>query len=285
MKTSRVVGMVAVVHVVGIGALLLSQGCGTRQPRVEPPPVPVMPPSLSPAPAPVRPPPPAPIAPMPRPLPEEQLKTYEVRPGDSLGRIAQRYGVSVNELVELNQLENPNRIRVGQKILLPAHAREREPVSQAPAAPRATPQGAVEYRVMPGDSLSRIAQRYGVKVAEIMEANGLGSDRIRAGQKLIIPHPRRTPSAPAPSTPATPSTPSTGATAPTSVPAPRPPPVSEPAPNEVPSPLQYTVQEGDTLETIAASFSVSVESLRRLNNLSPDAEVRPGQRIRIPLSD
>jgi len=283
MKTSRVVGMVAAAHAAGIGALLLAQGCGTRQPRVEPPPAPVMPPPLAPAPAPVRPPPPAPIAPAPRPLPEEQLKTYEVRPGDSLGRVAQRYGVSVHELMELNQLENPNRIRVGQKILLPAHAREREPVSQPPVTPRATPQGAVEYRVMPGDSLSRIAQRYGVKVAEIMEANGLGSDRIRAGQKLIIPHPRRTPSATAPSAPATPSSPSTGATPPAA--APRPSPVSEPAEAVAPSPLQYTVQEGDTLETIAASFSVSVESLRRLNNLSPDAEVRSGQRIRIPLSD
>ncbi len=297
MKMTVMGGIVAAAHLAGLGILLLSQGCGTSQPRVEPPPAPVMPPRavqpLAPAP---KPPPPAPFSPVPKPLPEEQLKTYEVRPGDSLGRIAQRYGITTRELIELNKIENPNRIRIGQKILLPAHVREREVATPAPPSPspRTTPAGSIEHVVMPGESLSRIAQRYGVKVSEIMEANGLGSDRIRAGDRLVIPHPKNVPSGSAPVAHTKPSA-SAAAPAPAPTPAPAAPPNRsaeaprkespvEPAgpPTGGTAPLMYTVHEGDTLETIARTFMVRVDSLRRLNNLPPGAEVKAGQRIQIP---
>ena len=52
-----------------------------------------------------------------------------------------------------------------------------------------------------------------------------------------------------------------------------------------PAPVIYVVREGDTLETISRLFMVSVESLRRINSLGENADVRAGQRIQVPLSE
>lgn len=49
--------------------------------------------------------------------------------------------------------------------------------------------------------------------------------------------------------------------------------------------VPYVVREGDTVAQIAKDFMVSAASLRRANNMAPDAEVRAGQRILIPTSD
>ncbi len=311
MKTSGVVSAVVAVHAVGIGALLLAQGCGTRQPKVEPPPAPVLPPrAATPAPAPTTPaplPPPARFTPAPKPLPEEQTTTYIVQPGDTLSRIAQRHGVSAREIVELNKLEKPDRIRVGQKLTLPSTASAPTPAAAKPsatAAPRALPPGAVEYRVMPGDTLSHIAVRYGVKVSELREANDLTGDRLEVGQRLIVPHPRKTPPAPAasasPKTPPAPASPpaasapvapartsSTSASPPAASASPKTPPAPPAATPDgnTAGTVLYTAREGDTLAAVARDFMVSEATLRRVNNLAPEAEIKPGQKILIPLSE
>ena len=55
--------------------------------------------------------------------PPVEYKTYTVKKGDTLSGIAYRYGVRVAEIVEINRLPDPNRIRSGLVIKLPAHAR------------------------------------------------------------------------------------------------------------------------------------------------------------------
>lgn len=47
------------------------------------------------------------------------LETYDIQPGDSLGKIAERFGVSVDELMALNGIENPDHIEVGQTLTIP----------------------------------------------------------------------------------------------------------------------------------------------------------------------
>ena len=60
--------------------------------------------------------------------------------------------------------------------------------SSAPARPRSGSQSGIEHVVQPGESLSKIAAAYGVKMSVIVEENGLASpDSIRVGQKLFIP--------------------------------------------------------------------------------------------------
>jgi membrane-bound lytic murein transglycosylase D len=97
-------------------------------------------------------------------------RTHVVRRGETLSGIARRYGISQAKLREWNGLNQAGHIRAGQKLRLSAPAR-----------------AARTHVVRRGDTLSGLAQRYGVTVRAIREANGLRSDAIRAGTKLKIP--------------------------------------------------------------------------------------------------
>jgi murein DD-endopeptidase MepM/ murein hydrolase activator NlpD len=100
---------------------------------------------------------------------------YTVQPGDTLTRIAARFGTTVEALAEANHLVNPNLIYVGQVLLIPAST----------ASP--SPSGRV-HAVQPGETLYRIALRYGTTVERLMALNGLRNPhRIFVGQLLRIP--------------------------------------------------------------------------------------------------
>lgn len=99
--------------------------------------------------------------------------THVVRPGETLYSIARLYGVSVSAIAQANGIVNPNMIYVGQVLYIPTCA----PVS-----------GGVTHIVQPGETLTRIALRYGVSVWAIANANGLTNiNRIYVGQRLVIP--------------------------------------------------------------------------------------------------
>jgi membrane-bound lytic murein transglycosylase D len=101
------------------------------------------------------------------------LSEVTVGPGDSLLGIADRLGVGVDQLVAWNQIDNPNRIQVGQRLLVPTTA-------------SAQAQGVAEYEVRGGDTLYGIALEQGCTVAEIKRWNGLGSSTIHPGQALRV---------------------------------------------------------------------------------------------------
>jgi LysM repeat protein len=107
---------------------------------------------------------------------------YTVQSGDTLGRIAQRFNTTVAELVRLNNITNPDALKVGQQLKVPGAG------GAAPAAqPAASGQGRT-HTVQSGETLSRIAKQYGVTVNQILTANKIDNpDRIFVGQKLIIP--------------------------------------------------------------------------------------------------
>jgi LysM repeat protein len=103
--------------------------------------------------------------------------TYVVQRGDTLSVIAARYGTTVNYLVSLNGLMNPNFIYVGQ-------------VLRVPGAPSAVPDasGACVYWVKAGDTLTKIALQYGTTVWAIAIENNLANPSfIYVGQRLVIP--------------------------------------------------------------------------------------------------
>ncbi|MFO8004767.1 LysM peptidoglycan-binding domain-containing protein [Thioalkalivibrio sp.] len=108
---------------------------------------------------------------------------YQVRPGDNLGRIAQRHGVTVAELRGANNLRG-DLIRVGQRLRVPVSGT----VATAGAGPVRTAARAERHTVQAGDSLWTISRRYGVNVAGIRERNGLAADALlQPGQVLEIP--------------------------------------------------------------------------------------------------
>ncbi len=122
--------------------------------------------------------------------------TYVVRRGDTLSSIASRHGVRMSELVALNGLRSKHRIRIGQKLKLPTDSGG-TPTRTASYQPKATPKIAVTpatappasgiYTVRRGDNLTRIAERFGMSVAELVAMNDLRSrHRIAAGQRLRV---------------------------------------------------------------------------------------------------
>ncbi|MFY9551926.1 MAG: LysM peptidoglycan-binding domain-containing protein, partial [Thermoanaerobaculia bacterium] len=128
------------------------------------------------------------------------FKTHVARKGDTLPRIARKYGVSVASLAAANSLSSRSKLARGQEVLVPekvASARARRPKTpkRAQASKSQTEQasssksapGPKSYRVKSGDTLYRIALHHGVSVAEILAVNGLGGAAIKPGDRLKIP--------------------------------------------------------------------------------------------------
>ncbi len=117
------------------------------------------------------------------PLQEQAL--YVVSPGDTLTAIAARYGVSTSALAQANGISNPNRIYVGQKLVIPSASTS----GSSPAAPKPPSQAPATgiYIVQAGDTLSKIAARYGTTVQNLMSLNGLtNANFIWVGQRLKV---------------------------------------------------------------------------------------------------
>jgi LysM repeat protein len=154
---------------------------------------------------------------------------YVVKQGDYLSTIASKFHVSVAEIMALNGISDPNKVRVGQTLILPgkldieetAPAKKTAPTETKKPAPAAKPAAAVTppasapaadaaakklepvaaadgstvHEVKPGDMLAKIASKYGVTADAIRTANSLKGDKIMVGQKLKIPAPSPVPAA------------------------------------------------------------------------------------------
>lgn len=121
-----------------------------------------------------------------------QSCVYIIQPGDTLGRIATRAGSTVNEIMSMNSITNPNRISPGQEIFLPCDENETQATAPDPtedeSAVSAPPVSGQSYTVQRGDSLFTIAQRFGTTVADLTAANNLTNpNNLQVGQTLIIP--------------------------------------------------------------------------------------------------
>ncbi len=123
------------------------------------------------------------VATLPQYIPPDVVTDrHTVRRGDTLGAIARRYRTSVDAIKRLNNLRG-NLIRVGQVLRVPSRGGA---VTPAAPVPEAKPGETVTYVVRNGDNLFQIAKAYGTTVERIKAANGLDSDIITVGQKLVI---------------------------------------------------------------------------------------------------
>ena len=108
---------------------------------------------------------------------------HVVMKGDLLSTIAKKYGVTTRAIQEANPGVEATRLKIGQKLVIPARtasATAATPTNGATAA-------AKTYTVKSGDTLNGIARRNGVTVKELQAANNLTTTRITVGQKLRIP--------------------------------------------------------------------------------------------------
>lgn len=128
-----------------------------------------------------------------KPRPEytemDQRVRYRVRSGDYLGRIAERYGVGVRQIMRWNNMRS-TRLRVGQRLTIYPR-RLPEGTTKKTAQTKTTqpkPRGTYEtYVVKSGDSLWSIAQKYqSVSVAQLKSWNNLTSNKLKVGTKLKL---------------------------------------------------------------------------------------------------
>ena len=179
------------------------------------------------------------VLPFPGLAPAAALANVVVKPGETLSEIADRHGVSLTRLMQANGISNPNVITAGQSLRLPGSS----------AAASGSARGG-SVTVQPGDTLSDIADRQGVSLNQLMQANGITNpNMVVAGQKLVLPGSRRAQAAAAPR--ALPTAP-------------------------------YTVKSGETLSEIADRFGTSTERLIQLNGISNPNLVVAGTRLAIP---
>lgn len=156
---------------------------------------------------------------------------YTIQGGDTYYLLAQRYNTTVTAIAQANPGADPNNLRVGQVICIP----------QAPPSPSCS--NGFLYTVQPGDTFFLLAQRFGVTVAAIEQANpGVNPNSLQIGQTLCIPQG------------------GTGAC----------------------SGFHYTVQPGDTYYHLAQRFGVTVAAIEQANpGVNPNS-LQIGQIICIP---
>jgi membrane-bound lytic murein transglycosylase D len=153
---------------------------------------------------------------------------YVVQPGDSLSEISTAHGISLARLRELNGIpRNESLIHSGQRL-------------------RVAEESAIldVHVVRRGETLSSIAQRYGMPISTLRSLNGISPDRslIHVGQRLSV----------------------TGG-------------VSAANP-----PTVHVVRRGDSLIRIATRYGVKLSELLNLNRLTEQSIIHPGQKIRLP---
>jgi LysM repeat protein len=181
-------------------------------------------------------------------VPDGEGEVYIVAQGDTLGAIADSFRMSLSELRALNDLPpNSTLIVPGQRLLVSSSAAPAPAAAPEKTAPIAA--GARKtYVVRSGDTLGAIADAHGIGLSTLRRLNGMsrGATRIHPGQKLVVAQ-------------------DSGPVA------------------TLDGEAAYRVRRGDSLTTIARRFGVSVDELRRWNQIESD-RLMVGQSITIRAS-
>ena len=121
--------------------------------------------------------------------PPQGPQEYIVQKGDSFYTIGKKLGILTKAIQDANPNVNPNKLQIGQKIVIPTTAAPLVSggVAVGELLPGTTLGGEQTYTVKSGDTLTKIAAQHGTTVKALRSANNLGTDRILVGQKLVIP--------------------------------------------------------------------------------------------------
>jgi len=166
-----------------------------------------------------------------------------VKSGETLSEIAERNGVSLTRLMQANGITNPAFVEAGRRLVIPGNG-------STAAAPRPAAAAGGSYTVKSGETLSEIADRNGISLNRLMQANGISDPAfVEAGRRLVIPGSGSTAAAPRPTAAAGGS---------------------------------YTVKSGETLSEIADRNGTTVERLMQLNGISNANLVAAGTRLTLP---
>ena len=191
---------------------------------------------------------------------QEQIKTisdrsvHYVKKGETLSSIAKKYHVSVKQLKTWNNLRSDN-LSIGQKLIVYSSGAPMAQAGNAKPVERSTTQQI--HVVKKGETLSKIAQKYKCTINDLKKWNNLKSNTINVGQKLKVYPPENQ---------STPTAVQQGSIK------------QQTTTNS--SPTIYTVKSGDNLTKIAKKYKVTVDYIKKKNNLKSD-NLRVGQKLKL----
>jgi len=177
---------------------------------------------------------------------------HRVRRGDTLGGIADKYGVSVAAIKSANKMRSTT-IHPGQELLIAAAPKGMQLASYEQVTPARSRAPADKHTVRRGDTLWSIAKTHGVSMDRLANSNGLDrSGTLSIGQVLSIPGTAR---------------------------------LATTDSSSVSRSTTYVVRSGDSLSTIANKFRVRLTDLLGWNNLTKRSVIKPGQRLVMYVQD
>ena len=177
---------------------------------------------------------------------------HVVKKGETLSTIARKYHVSVNQLKQWNNLKS-DRISIGQRLTVYSSGAPMAQAGNDKPVERSTTQ--ITHTVKKGETLGKIAQKYKCTVTDLKRWNNLKSTTIKVGQKLKVYPPENQN-------------------------------VSNNSSNNSnnnsssKSTTTYTVKKGDSLWSIAKKYNVTVDHIKRLNNLKNN-DIKVGQKLKL----
>ncbi len=193
-----------------------------------------------------------PIVP-PQPTPTPSPFIHVVQAGETLSQIAQRYGISQVDIIQVNEITNPNTLSAGTELIIPGY-QVSQPAAEdgasatddAGGASTAADSSPYSHIVQPGETLSEIAQQYGVDANAIANANNIANrNQLRAGQALVIPG------------------------------------LTQAQARELRQ-IRHTVKAGETLLSISREYGVEAKAIQTANNLTDPNAIFVGQILVIP---
>ena len=188
------------------------------------------------------------------------FREHVVRKGDTLGLISKKYGTSVSQLVQANNLGKNPVLTVGRSLIIPMSGATPPPQitaaktssSKTTTTRTATANRVTSYTIRSGDTLANIAARYNTTVEKLKSLNHLTSTRLTIGRRLVIPQPAAS----------TASNSASGA-----------------------KKVIHQVRQGETLDRIATTYKTSVDAILSWNESEDLSVIHPGDRITIFLGD
>lgn len=177
---------------------------------------------------------------------------HVVKKGETLSQIAKKYHVSVSQLKKWNNLKSDN-LSIGQKLTVYSSGAPMAQAGNAQPVERSTTK--TTHTVKSGETLGKIASKYKCSVTDLKKWNNLKSTTIKVGQKLVVYPPENQT--------VTQSSSNNNAN-------------NKPASNGT----VYTVKKGDSLWSIAKKHNVTVDHIKKLNNLKTN-DLKVGQKLKL----
>jgi membrane-bound lytic murein transglycosylase D len=169
---------------------------------------------------------------------------YKIKKGDTIGQLAEKFGVSSSMIRKWNGLGSDNKLLIGKTLKIYSNEKN----SSLGDNTTKTIANVIYYKIKPGNSIGQIAELYNVSTSSIRKWNGLKSNKIIAGTTLKIYSDAN---------------------------------IHDVKDNSKSKNNKfYTVKEGDTLFSISQSYSTSIEKIKSLNKLSGN-KIVAGQKLRV----